>query len=278
MPSAIPSDPFVVSFDDLPVGLVGSGTPIGVQIRRASNGTVVSGRTTSGIVEEPVASGTYEVTGTAPAELGEYLVLVDWNAGVIESDTSEARELTVAVSIPLVISEFGLVADATKSHMGETFDGLVSSEHYGSGYVMRKIDVIKQRVLNSPPDVEDEDTLHKLVIDYLGKLAAIDLMPAAIDYWARQAQTDSTGSDPTETVSYPDRLEAMKQLQEELLRQTRRDEIVVTPLLEDPRTRDAVLVGPAIDEVDDCKVTAEPRFFPRYDDFPFSSREDGRVS
>jgi len=48
---------------------------------------------------------------------------------------------------------------------------------------------------------------------------------------------------------------------------------VVLPLLDNPRTRDAALVGPSIDEVDDCKVTADPRRFPRYEDFPYSRRD-----
>lgn len=269
---SLPSDDLVVSFGELPTGLVGSFTPLGVQIQRAVNGTVVSARTQDGILEVPSGSGNYVVSLVAPPELDDYIIVLDWAAGIIAPITSRVEDLQVTISLPIVPTAMGLVADATKSHLGATYDGLMESNHYGSTFVMLKISVVKSRILKNPPAVIDESSLHALVIDYLGKLAALELIPAAYSYWAEQAQTESTGSDPSESISYPDRIRTLEGIQEELLRQIRHDEALIGPLLIDPRLVEATVSGPSIDEPYDCHVTADPRCYPRYSDFPYHPR------
>jgi hypothetical protein len=54
-------------------------------------------------------------------------------------------------------------------------------------------------------------------------------------------------------------------VQESLLAQTRRDQLIVIPMLNSPRLNRSADSGPAIDEADDFKVTDDPRHFPRQD-------------
>jgi hypothetical protein len=110
-----------------------------------------------------------------------------------------------------------------------------------------------------------------LVIDYFGKLVALELMPAAYDYIAGLVQSTSTGDSPTEVVSYPPRIDAMEKVQETLLQQTRRDEATVLPMISAPRLP-STDNGPAIDEMSDMRVTDDPRDFPPISTYPVPVR------
>lgn len=237
------------------------GVVVGYQIRRASNDTVVQGRTITGVAERPAGLGNYVVIGASPAEQGTYLVIVDWNDGNLDPAHTAIQELIVVSSVAVESSGLGLVADAAKAHLAQTFDRLADDDHYGSAFIARAVAVVKRRVMLNPPTVGDENMLDELVIDYLGKLVALELMPAAVDYWAVQYQSESTGNDPTETASYPDRLKALEMLENELLKQVRRDEAMIVPLINGQRLR-AASDGPSIDEDDDFRVTDDPRSHP----------------
>lgn len=265
MPSfVLPLDVLTEVFDGLPSGLGGS---IGQQITRASTGSTVLGRTSSGITERPPGSGSYVAQPTAAAEQGVYLLTVDWNGGVLEPATSRTHQFEVTTTLPVVITGLGAIADEARSHLGGIFDKLVNSPSYGSAHVVGRIEVVKERLMTAPPDTTGEATLPRLVKDYLGKLAALELIPAVFALLQGELQQESTANDPLEIVSYVDKIKVVELVRDELLAQTRRDESTVLPLLDQPNLR-AAADGPAVDEVDEFRVMADPRDVPPFSTFP----------
>jgi hypothetical protein len=268
---SLPGDVFPAELNRAATGLTGT---LGVQIRKLETDTVVMGRRTDVITERPAGTGNYVALLTAPVEVGRYQVVWDTTNGVLDPDHTAVETLEVTTTLPISPSGLGVIADAAKSHMGETFDALVSSTHYGAQYITGRVEVVKRRVMTDPPVQADEDTLDTLVIDYLGKLVALELMPAAFDYWGRQVQAETIGNDPAEMTTYPDRIKVMEAVQQTLLVQTRADEIIVLPLINKPRLRSND-DGPAIDEDPDtfAHVTEDPNSFPPARTYPFGKKD-----
>lgn len=79
---AIPGGVFETTFNIGTTGLVGTA---GAQIVDGQ-GTVVSARSTAGILETPAASGIYTVTRTAPLSHGQYSVVFDDADGTFLND------------------------------------------------------------------------------------------------------------------------------------------------------------------------------------------------
>lgn len=261
---ALPGESFTATLEGWETGFTGV---LGVQIRSLED-QVVRIRRTTGISEQPPGSGNYVTELVAPVEFGDYQVIWDKNNGVLTPGDTAIEELKVTATIPVEASGLGPVADGAWAHLGEHFVRLRSSANYGVAFIAQQAETIKRRVMTAPPAVADEHNLDPLVIDYLGKLLALALIPPAMAYWASQPQSQSTGDKPAESVSYPDRIRGLQAIQESLLVSSRRDEAIVMPLLEAPRTRAAAMAGPAIDEMDDCRVTTDPRDFPPYDRYP----------
>lgn len=122
---------------------------------------------------------------------------------------------------------------------------------------------MKYRTLGVLLPVDAEDTLHPLVIDFLAKKACISIIPAIIDYYTDQLQTESvnTGSN-VETRSFPDRIKTLQAALERLTAEVNSDYydvIAVTPLSE--RRRGAFPSS----SIDGCEgfVTLDPRLYPR---------------
>lgn len=262
---SLPADTAVISFDELPTGLVGSPTPIAVQIQRASSGTIVLARTTNGVVERPAGSGNYVVTLVSPSELDDYLVVIDWSAGELTPATSRVAQLRVTFTLPMEVSGLGPLADQARAQLGKTFDALRNDPNYGPTQILGRVEVVKARTMTTPPAPSEEDALPLLVKDYLGRLIALELMPAAYAYWGRNPISTTTGNEPSESTTWPDPIKVLEGIEKYLLMTTRRDEAIVIPMLSSPRLREAT-DGPAIDEETDAKVTSDPHCFPTYDE------------
>jgi hypothetical protein len=160
------------------------------------------------------------------------------------------------------------VAGYAKMHMGgENWDILTTSESYGKSSVLLAIEAVKRRVMASPPITALEGTLSPLVLDYLGILSALALLPAARDAWASRTITQSIGNDPREISTYTDRAKGIDDLLEHLLRLLPAIQAAALPELDQPVSGSTV--QPGIDEDDDYKVTDDPRDFPPATTFPY---------
>ena len=266
MLQAAPGSTITISQSGIPTGQV-----VGVQVQKAATGSIAVGRFTAGVVERPDGTGNYVATFTVPAEPDLYLIVLDWNGGVLTSTKSLVEELQVSALVAIEDTGLGAVADYVRLYLGgSTFQGLLDSTDFGSGSVAAAIEVVKARVMATPPDTASEDTLPVLVLSYLAKLAALELIPAARALWASIPQATSTGNDPAESVSYGSREQMLGDLADDLLRQARADQALALSLI-DGVVLPSTTSGPAIDEVDDDvdrHVTRDPRCFPREREFP----------
>jgi hypothetical protein len=256
MQTAKPGQTVTMSFSGIP-----SGAAVGYQVIKAGSGVVSIGRTELGVIEMPTGSGNYMITFAAPPEGDLYLVVVDWTAGVLAPETTKTDLLQVSTQAQIGDTGLGPVADYVKMRLGgETWKGLTQSAEYGEPFVVQAIELVKRRVMKTPPAAADEGTLDVLVLDYLGILAALELVPAARDYWMNQLVSESTGDDPTEITTYTDRAKLIDDLRDDLVRRLPQAQALAVPLLNDPRLGDATL-GPDIDEDDDDRATFDPRDF-----------------
>jgi hypothetical protein len=100
-----PSSTFTAILENAGSGLAGT---VGVRIINAQTEAVALARTTIGIAEAVSGSGVYEVQLTAPAALGEYVIV--WDDGGTSPADFASESLTVAgvAPAPTVIPPTGL--------------------------------------------------------------------------------------------------------------------------------------------------------------------------
>lgn len=259
-----PGETITISQSGIPTAQV-----VGYQVIKAATGAVAIGRTTTGVSERPAGSGNYVATFVAPVEVDMYLVVLDWNGGVITTTKSKVEEIQVTSAVAQATTGLGLIADYVKTSLGgDTFQLLLDSANYGASYITLSIEAVKARVLTTTLLTVNENTLPVVVLSYLGKLSALQLIPAAIDLWSDRAQSRSFGSDPTEIVTYPAREAMLKMLTERLLAEARMEAQLALTLLPDARLL-STSSGPSINEDALGYVTRDPRQFPREHEFPY---------
>lgn len=263
----LPTETVTALLEGAPSGLLTQGV-LGVELREQGSDLVKIGRTTNGIVEKPTLPGYYWWTFVLPAEGGDYYVLWDRDNGARAEGMTAIEQVRVSSFQSAEDAEVGEIAWRARGHIPETYLALWKAESFGPAHIQLKADVIKRRVMTTVVAVADEPSLDTLVLDYLGRLVALELIPPGRDYWANQIQSQSIGDDPTEIATYADRVKALADTQSDLLRQIRRDEPLILPLILDLRLPDAADAGPEIDEDEDYRTTADPREFPAIADFP----------
>lgn len=263
----LPTETVTALLESAPSGLLTQGV-IGAELRTEGTDLVKIARTANGIVEKPTLPGYYWWTFTLPPEGGNYYVLWDRDNGTRAEGMTAIEQVRVSVFQSAEDAEVGEIAWRARGHIPETYLALWKADSFGPSHIQLKADVIKRRVMTTVIAVEAENTLDTLVLDYLGRLVALELIPPGRDYWANQLQSESIGDDPTEVRTYADRIKALADTQSDLLRQIRRDEPIILPLITDLRLPDALDAGPEIDEDDDYRTTSDPREFPAIADFP----------
>ncbi len=160
------------------------------------------------------------------------------------------------------------IADYARMYLGgQNWYALTRSEDFGPGYVTLAIETIKRRVLLAPPVTPLEYLLNPLVLDYLGILVALQLIPACRDYWASQAISHSIGNDPTEVETFTDRARMVGQMQDDLMRRLAAIQVIAMPHIDSPVVVAQSQMG-SDEEFDRVKVTEDPRDFPSMRSFP----------
>lgn len=159
----------------------------------------------------------------------------------------------------------GAIAERARSNLPTTWDRIDANDSSGT-MLQTTIENIKYQLFGTVVDPSLEaSTYTKLVIDYVGKLVAIAVIPAAVDYWlAQPTSITATGTEETET--YPDRIAALWKLQEELISQAKimePDVFAETNII----TR-AEMGTPLVSDAGIDLVTSDPSNFGRAFDFP----------
>lgn len=127
---------------------------------------------------------------------------------VYEWKTTGGSSVTVGEFIglasPMDAPMFGAVAQLVRSLIPTTWDSLAKVEYYGLGLLISRIQVAKASVLPLALVEADESAFPLVMQDYLATCAALEIIPAGIEYWMNQKiMVSSTGTN--ETTSYTDR-------------------------------------------------------------------------
>jgi len=208
-----------------------SGSTVDFKMRYAANEVIKTNEAAS-IKNASSGQVEYSWKSTDLDEPGEYYA---WWSVNLPTYTLESKEFLVIVAehAPGLRTKTGAIYNAAKSFMPLTWSKLEESNHYGDKLLQGKVDVAKLGLLGYELSAEDEENLDIRVIDYLAKISVISVIPAGKDYWASMAQSKTAGS-PDEIVSYPDRIEMLEQLHDQLTAEISKQRDIIGDLIDLP--------------------------------------------
>lgn len=124
----------------------------------------------------------------------------------------------------------GAIADRVKGLIPITCDALASDMRVGEPPLRRAIDLAKETVTGTVVTENLEQNYPLIVVDYIAKIAVIEIAPMARDFWMNQSTSiSSTGTN--EIVTYVDRADAMDKLREALLLETRNKQMEISKMV-----------------------------------------------
>jgi hypothetical protein len=107
------------------------------------------------------------------------------------------------------------IAALVKSLIPMSWEALSKAQWYGESMLDLRIKTAKYTELGDVYGAQDESTYPFALQDFIASIAALEIMPAAIEYWMRQKTTwSATGTN--ETTSFTDPIPALKRLEERL--------------------------------------------------------------
>ncbi len=150
------------------------------------------------------------------------------------------------------------IADWAKGELPQEWEALLAT--YGDDFLTRKIDSIMMQLFAAILDEDAQLALDVRVLDYCGKLVALELINPGISYWSKQALSMGARGQ-NETKAYKDRAEDLRELRKELIAVTRTMYPEVAPLLPSRRiTR--IPIGPRVRQALGA-VSSDPDLFER---------------
>jgi hypothetical protein len=155
----------------------------------------------------------------------------------------------------------GAIADRVRGILPVTWDALIADRRYGDALLRNSIDTVKETVFGVVVLPQLEAAYPLIVIDYVAKLCAIELITPAIDYWMDEPYQISQSGSGNEVTTSSEKADRLRQLREDLLRQTRALEPIVGPLIGFRRT--ALKSRPRSSTIDDPFLTPALQEFPR---------------
>jgi hypothetical protein len=179
---------------------------------------------------------------------------IDISGSVI--DTAEF-EIIISEHAPGTRASVGAIYRQARAFMPETWRRLEQSDNYGDSLLQQQINIAKLSLLGYELSAEDETNLDIRVISYIAKLTVISVIPAGKDYWASMAQT-KTISSPDEMVSYPDRIEMLEQLHDQLVKELADDRAIIGDILEIPQVVRSGDIPTTSDGIDEGYITPNP--------------------
>lgn len=124
----------------------------------------------------------------------------------------------------------GRIADNTRTIIPVTWDALSKDSRVGDSALEARIDYIESLVFGDPIPDGGEAALDALVVEFVSKLSALEIIDMAIDFWMNQEDTLTT-TGTNEVVSFPDRISALEKRKKTLLADVAKLEPLVEPLL-----------------------------------------------
>ena len=237
-------------------------------LRNADNNILKVDHAPVDIITPAQAKVKYEWQSADVDTAGEYYGWFTVTDNSVSYDTPEFLVI-IAEHRPGLRTQTGAIYQAAKSFMPITWTRLEESEHYGDKQLQMKVDIAKLSLLGTEISVEDEANLDIRVQSYIAKIAVINVIPAGKDYWAAMAVSKSTtGTD--ETVSYPDRIEMLEQLHDQLVQEIAADRDDISEIIDLPTIRRSNSVPAVSDGTDEGYITPNPHT--NFRDYGFSIR------
>jgi hypothetical protein len=109
--------------------------------------------------------------------------------------------------------------DALKT--ASTPTGSVVDPPVDTGIFQRKLDAVHLELFGEILSDVIEAALDRLVLEYAGKIYALKLIPAALDFWAAQTTSVTASGGRNESKQYTDRAAQLRELRKILLEETR---------------------------------------------------------
>jgi len=131
---------------------------------------------------------------------------------------------------------------------------------YGDDLLRTTIDTVKSRTMGTVVTPPNEVNYPMIVVDYLAKLTALELIAPGMDAW-RINPISLTTTGTNEVVAYSDPIEALRELRKNLLEDTRKLKPLVDPLIDYIPLSNAPRA--AINTLDEDFLTPSPQEFPR---------------
>lgn len=171
----------------------------------------------------------------APPDLEGHNVRYDWQSSDVSNEGQffgwwgyalpghprvETLEFLILITDhgPGTATETGAIVDGARMYMPVTFSALQRDVRFGDSSLQRQAELIKRRVLGYTILADQEENLDIVLLDFLSKRLALELINPGIDFWSRQMRT-ATSSATSEITAYPDMIASLKLLRENLCAQ-----------------------------------------------------------
>lgn len=143
-----------------------------------------------------------------------------------------------------------------------TWDAMSQAAMVDSSVLLDPIEFATAMYLGEDkPSEETINGLNRLVLEFLSKFAALELIGPGIDYWmAQKLSITTTGT--SETTSFPERVRALEKRREELIADLAKLEPIVAPLIPAIAARKGAS-APRMSSLGDELLTPNPQDFGR---------------
>lgn len=169
----------------------------------------------------------------------------------------------------------GAIADRTKIILPTTWDALV--QRLGATELQKEINTVKLFVTGQNVAENDEDDYDLRVQSYLADVVALRLIPTGLDYWNSAKTSVSTAGGPAvEVATFQDRIEALKEIQEDLVVRIANNRGLIEELLDVPQILPSYGVPSVSDggDIEEGFVTPLPT--KHFRDYAFPGRRTDR--
>jgi hypothetical protein len=153
----------------------------------------------------------------------------------------------------------GRIADQTRSILPVTWDALLTDSRIGDTVLTARLDYAQSFILGAVQTTPQEDALDPLVVEFVAKFAATQIIDTAIDFWMDTSITRTT-TGTSEVVSYESRINALKELKGNLIKELAELAGLVEPLIPVQVQRRQ---RPLLSTINDELLTPDPQQFGR---------------
>lgn len=156
----------------------------------------------------------------------------------------------------------GAVADRARGLLPVTWNALESDPRVGDGALQTVVNLAKELTTGTVIDPSQEDTYPLVAIDYMAKLAAIEICQTGIDFWMNQSiSVSSTGTN--ESMSFVDRASTLSDLRKTLIDETRQKYLQVAKLMNFYIDSGQAVPQMSSANINPFHLTPSPEEFPR---------------